>query len=179
MSEPAPQETTPEPAPQEAPPEPVPEPAPEPVPQETTPEPTPQEPPTLSLGDLTGGPPEPPTLRLSELLSEVAVLQQQEAADRALLASAGTPSLSEVRTKMVVWVAGGMQGSCDLARIVLSPPNVCSDGVSRTIFEYIQFLSGKTLVEHLAGFQTLLPEFEVGYRCSRTEIVLCAVRLKA
>jgi hypothetical protein len=41
------------------------------------------------------------------------------------------------------------------------------------------FLSGKTLVEHLEAFQALLPEFEVGYRCSRVEILVCVVRLKA
>jgi hypothetical protein len=133
----------------------------------------------LSLGDLSGGTPPPPQIRLSELLDQVSVLQQQEAGDQTLLASLAVPNLTEIRRIMTTWVAGGFQGSCDLVRIGLTPPNVCSDGVSRNMYEYIAFLSGKTLIEHLGAFQALLPEFEVGYRCSRSEIVFCVIRLKA
>jgi hypothetical protein len=133
----------------------------------------------VSLEDLSGGTPPPPQILLTELLDQVSVLQQQEASDRTLLAALSVPALADIRAKMTTWVAGGLQGSCDLVRIGLAPPNVCSDGVSRNLYEYIVFLSGKTLVEHLRAFQDLLPEFEVGYRCSRVEILVCVVRLKA
>ena len=133
----------------------------------------------LSIADLSGGTPPPPQILLSELLDQVSVLQQQEASDQTLLAALAIPDLIEIRRKMTAWVAGGFQGPCDLVRIGLTPPNVCSDGVSRNMYDYIAFLSGKTLIEHLGAFQTLLPEFEVGYRCSRSEIVCCVVRLKA
>lgn len=133
----------------------------------------------LRMSDLSGGTPEPPRILLSDLLSEVSVLQQQEATDRATFATLATPDLSTIRTKMISWVAGGMQGSCELVRISMAPPNVCSDGVSRNVFDYIVFVSGKSVIEHLKVFQDLLPEFEVGYRCSRTEIVFCVVRVMA
>lgn len=132
---------------------------------------------TLTLSDLSGGTPPPPRILLSDLLGQVSVLQQQESSDRTTLAGCATPDLGDIRTKMTTWVAGGLQGSCDLVRVTLTPPNVCSDGVSRTIYDYILFLTGKTLVEHLKTFQDLLPEFEVGYRCTRTEIVICVIRV--
>ncbi len=133
----------------------------------------------ISFVDLTGGTAAPPRILFSDLVGQVSVLQQQEANDRSALAVLASPNLEDIRTKMVAWVAGNMQGSCDLVRVTVTPPNVCSDGVSRNFFDYLVFLSGKTIVEHLAVYQELLPEFEVGYRCSRTELVICVVRLMA
>jgi hypothetical protein len=132
----------------------------------------------IPIFSLTGGTPEPPRILLSDLLSDVSVLQQQESADRVAFSVLNAPNLSEIRTKMTAWVAGGMQGPCDLVRITMTPPNVCSDGVSRNFFDYIVFVSGKSLAEHIQTFQSILPDFEVGYRCSRSEVVICVVRVK-
>ena len=133
----------------------------------------------IYLVDLSGGTPPPPRILLSDLLGQVTVLQQQEANDRTALGVLATPNLDDIRNKMIPWIAGTMQGPCDLVRVAVTPPNVCSDGVSRNFFEYLVFLSGKTVAEHLTVFQDLLPEFEVGYRCSRTELVICVIRLTA
>ena len=133
----------------------------------------------LYFAGLSGGTAAPPRILFSDLVGQLSVLQQQEANDQAALAVLASPNLEDIRTKMVTWVAGNMQGSCDLVRVAVTPPNVCSDGVSRNFFDYLVFLSGKTIAEHLAVFQDLLPEFEVGYRCSRTELVICVVRLMA
>lgn len=133
---------------------------------------------SIYLMDLSGGTPPPPRILLSDILGQVSVLQQQESTDGSAIAVLNTPNLDDIRTKMTTWVAGGMQGSCDLVRLTLTPPNVCSDGVSRNFFDYIQFVSGKTVAEHLQVFQDILPEFEVGYRCSRSELVLCVTRVK-
>lgn len=131
----------------------------------------------ITLDSLTGGTAAPPRILLSDLLGDLSVLQQQESSDRAAVSALGTPNLGDIRTRMTAWVAGGMQGSCDLARVWMTPPNVCSDGVSRNFFDYIAFVSGKTVAEHLKAYQDILPEFEVGYRCSRTELVICVVRV--
>lgn len=176
-SEPAP--AAPELAPAPAPTEPIvsePAPAPtEPVASEPAPAPEPAPGPSpIYLSDLSGGTPLPPRILLSDILGQLSVLQQQEANDRALFVP---PNVNDIRNRLIPWVAGGMQGACDLARIWLTPPNVCSDGVSRNFFDYIAFVSGKTVAEHLKAYQDLLPEFEVGYRCSRTELVICVVRV--
>ncbi len=131
----------------------------------------------IYLSDLSGGTPPPPRILLTEILSNLAVLQQQEASDRAAFAFSATPNLEDIRNKLTAWIAGGKQGLCDLARVSMTPPNVCSDGVSRNFFDYIQFVSGKTLAEHVHVLQDILPEFEVGYRCSRTELVFCVIRV--
>ena len=137
----------------------------------------PTEPTEISLQSLTGGTAAAPIVSLSEILSAVSVLQEQERDDQAKC-SVLTPSLSDIRTKLTTWVAGGTYGTCELVRVFLTPPNVCSDGVSRNIFEYIQFVSGKSLSDHVQAFQSILPDFEVGYRCSRTDVVICVFWVK-
>jgi hypothetical protein len=56
---------------------------------------------------------------------------------------------------------------------------MCSDGVARNFFEYVEFVSEKTLIAHLQSIQAILPDFEVGYQCSRTELMFCVVRVMA
>jgi hypothetical protein len=131
----------------------------------------------LLISEMSGGTAEPPRILLSDLMSQASVLQQQESTDTASLTALATPDVSDIRNKMTAWLASGMQGACNLVRVPITPPNVCSDGVSRNIYDYIVFLSGKSILEHMKAFQDLLPEFEVGYRCSRTEIVFCVIRV--
>lgn len=122
-------------------------------------------------------PPPPPRISLSEILSDVSVKRQQEAADKAKFTPILFPNLDDIRTKLIAWAATNFQGSCDLVRIPLAIPNVCSDGVARPYFDYIQFVSGKTVVEHLQVLQPILPEFEVGYRSAPTELVFCVTKV--
>lgn len=133
----------------------------------------------LDLMSLTGGTAAPPRILLSDLLSDVSVIQQQEATDRAALDAIRGPNLQDIRTKLTTWVAGGFQGSCALVRIPMSAPNACSDGVVRNVYEYIQFLSGSTVNELVASFQQILPDFEIAYQWSRNELAILVVSLKA
>lgn len=133
----------------------------------------------ITMDSLTGGTPEPPRILLTDLLTDLSVLQQQEAADRASFLAVTYPDLSSIRTKLITWLASGKQGNCVLIRIPFAVPNMCSDGVARNFFEYVEFVSEKTLVAHLQSIQAILPDFEVGYQCSRNELLFCAVRVMA
>ncbi len=134
----------------------------------------------LTLASLTGvAPPDPPRIRLSDLMTDLSVLQQQEAADRTSFLAVTSPDLSSIRSNLITWIAAGRQGNCVLMRVPLSVPNVCSDGVSRNFFEYVEFVSGKSLASHVQSIQDILPDFEVGYQCSRNEILVCVVRVMA
>jgi hypothetical protein len=134
---------------------------------------------TISLESVSSGIAEPPRILLTDLLTEVSVLQQQEAADRASFLAVTSPDLQGMRTKLISWLASGRQGNCVLIRIPFAVPNVCSDGVARNFFEYVEFVSGKTLVAHLQSIQDILPDFEVGYQCSRTDLLFCVTTVKS
>jgi len=132
---------------------------------------------TISLDSLTGGTAQPPRILLTELMADLSVLQQQETTDRTAFLAVTSPDLQGIRTKLIGWLANGQPGNCTLIHIPLAVPNVCSDGVSRNFFEYVEFVSGKPLTAHLQSLQVILPDFEVGYQCSRTELLFCVVRI--
>ncbi len=121
---------------------------------------------------------DPPTVTVSDVLSDVSTYRYQETLDRAKFLSLLNPNVSDMRTKLTSWVAGGFRGSCDLFRIQITAPNVCSDGAFRNLFEYIEFVSGKTYNQHVEKVQSILTGFQVGYRCSRTEFVVCVYGIK-
>ena len=120
-----------------------------------------------------------PTITASELVAEQAVYLQQEAADRLKFEPLLHPSLTDMRPKLVSWAARNFQGPCDLVVIDLATPNICSDGMQRTFFDYIQFVSGKTVAEHMATLQPFFPDFQVAYSYTRTQLRVSVVNTQA
>jgi hypothetical protein len=131
----------------------------------------------ISISALPEGPVEPPRILLTDLLTDLSILRQQEQMDRDAFRAVTSPDLQGIRTKLIAWIANGKQGNCVLIRIPFAVPNVCSDGIARNFFEYVEFVSGTTLVAHIQSIQSILPDFEVGYQCSRTELLFCVVRV--
>ncbi len=118
------------------------------------------------------------TVSLSDILSDVSTYRYRETLDRAKFLGLLNPNVGDMKTKLAAWVAGGFRGSCDLFCIQITAPNVCSDGASRSLFEYIEFVSGKTYLDHVNKIQSILTGFEVGYRCSPKEFVICVYGVK-
>lgn len=126
---------------------------------------------TIFLTDVSGSePPAPPVIRLDDILADKDLYIQQEAQDREKFAPLLYPNLSDIRTKLVSWAVRKFQPPCDLVIIDIMAPNICSDGVQRNFFDYIQFVSGKTVNEHVASLQLLLPDFVVAYSYTRTQL---------
>jgi hypothetical protein len=126
---------------------------------------------TITLADVSGGePPAPPVIRLDDILADQTLYLQQEARDRDKFARLLSPNLNDIRTKLVGFAAKQFQPPCDLFVIDITAPNICSDGVQRTFFDYIQFVSGKSITEHLATLQPILPDFQVAYSYTRTQL---------
>ena len=160
MSEPAGPTGTTEPVP-----EPVQEPAPETTPTESTGQPVPE--PVFPTPE-----PEPP-LAIEDLLNDVAVLQQKEAADKSALDAIGGLSL---RGKLVTWATLGFPNAWTVHELSVVPPSQCSDGVSRSLADYIQFVSGKTLAEHVATLQTRVTGITVSYAWTGSAILIVVTK---
>lgn len=104
-------------------------------------------------------PPEPFVIRLSDIVTQQTSALQQEEDDRAKLSSLINPDWNDIRGKLVAWAGRRFALPCDFMTFQLSPPNPCSDGVSRDVFQYIQFLTGKTINDHVVALQAVLPDF--------------------
>lgn len=111
--------------------------------------------PTISLSDLpqpVAPEPEAP-IQISDLLNDVAVVLQKEAADKSTLDGIAGMSSDVLRQKLVVWATQGFPNAYTLMDLTVQPPAQCSDGVVRDLAGYISFVSGKTLAEHVAALQ--------------------------
>jgi hypothetical protein len=102
-------------------------------------------------------------IRLDEILSIPEVRRQREAADNSTLQTIANPNLSDIRNRLVAWATDGFAGDCILFSISIQAPDVCSDGVTRSLAEYIQFVSGKTIHEHTDLLRLRLPDFVVSF----------------
>ena len=108
---------------------------------------------------------EPPleVIRLEEILSVPEVRKRKEDADAATLQTIANPNLVDIRNRLVQWATNGFAGDCVLFSITIVPPDVCTDGVTRSVSDYIVFVSGKTIYEHLDLLRLRLPDFTVSF----------------
>jgi hypothetical protein len=93
--------------------------------------------------------PAPAPITIDDLLNSVEVLQQKEAADKIALEGIGNISHDTLKTKLLSWATAGFPNVYEIHRVSISPPNQCSDGVTRNLSDYIVFCSGKTISEHV------------------------------
>ncbi len=105
--------------------------------------------PPLEYPTLTFDPiPPPPPITINELLTLKEVIQKKEEDDRVICGQINLPN-DMLRQKLFDWAVAGFPSAFEISRVIIEPPNKCSDGVIRNIYEYIFFISGKQLDDHL------------------------------
>jgi hypothetical protein len=162
MSDPVPEETI------------VTEPTPEPA-LSTGPtgpsEPTPEEAlPILPTGP--SGPAPLPTISIQDILGSVEVSQNRESEDKAKLEAIGVISFETLRSSLLQWATKGFPNAYTIYEVPMTPPNVCSDGVSRSLPDYIVFCSGKTINEHVDVLQQRLIDIAVSFAYTGSVILI-------
>jgi hypothetical protein len=114
-------------------------------PTETTPEGTESVPePMISVPE-----PSPYLFSVDTILSEYEILSQKEAADRTTLDTIEFPNTEDLRGKLLDWARRGFPDIFPIFSIVINPPTTCIDGVSRSLFGYIDYLMGITIAEKM------------------------------
>jgi hypothetical protein len=105
----------------------------------------------------------PPRVTMADILAAQEVLLQTEAMDRAILNSIGQMSADSLRSILIQWATAGFPNAYPIQDITVTPPPRCSDGVTRSLADYITFSSGKTIQEHVAVLQDMLPDIAVSF----------------
>jgi hypothetical protein len=129
--------------------------------------------------DISGSevPQPPPKITIADILASQQVLLQTEATHKTLLDGIGQMDLTTLRNKLVLWGTLGFPNVYVIHEVVIGPPPMCSDGVSRDLASYITFCSGKTIQEHVALLQGLVGDITVSfsYTGSSVQIVVSKV----
>lgn len=105
----------------------------------------------------------PDVLTLADLLSDQTVVVTKEAEDRALLETIWSQSIQSLKPKLLEWVLKGRPDGFPIISLTVTPPLQCSDGVVRSLPDYIGFCSGKTIEQHVSLLQAKLPDIRLSF----------------
>lgn len=126
--------------------------------------------PTESTGPT--GPQPPPVITLNDILNATEVITQKETADAAALNSIGSISFDTLKASLIRWAAAGFPNAYTIHDVAVSPPGTCSDGVTRSLSDYIPYVSGKTIQEHIAVLQERVLDFDVSFAYNGSSVLI-------
>ena len=82
---------------------------------------------------------------IDQLVTQQSLALQQEEADRTALLPLTNPGSFAFIPGLQAWASAGFPALGALVTITLNPPSPCSDGTTRTVYEYVSYLLGKDL----------------------------------
>ena len=100
---------------------------------------------------------------MEELMSSHAVVVTQEESDRTSLSALTNPTSAQYRPQLFTWAAAGFPGIYVVQSFTLTPPSICSDGVTRDIVAYVPYLTGQDIGVMIAGIQALMTGITVSF----------------
>jgi hypothetical protein len=100
---------------------------------------------------------------MEELMASHAAVVAQEVTDRASLSALTNPTSAQYRPQLFTWAAAGFPGIYVVQSFTLTPPNICSDGVTRDIVAYIPYLTCKDIGVMIAAIQELVKGITVSF----------------
>jgi len=105
----------------------------------------------------------PDILTMADILGEQSVLIAKEQADGDAIRSFGTASVLGLKPVFVEWASKGFPDNYPLLTVQVTPPPLCSDGVVRSLPDYIVYCAGNPLSHYIGLLQAKLPDIRVSY----------------
>jgi hypothetical protein len=103
------------------------------------------------------GPVESPYIAtLDELLSSYESTVAQETIDKSALSVLINPSREAFRSQLFQWAAAGFPSGYIIQSILINPPNICSDGVTRNVGKYVEYCIGTDLGSVIQSMSALM-----------------------
>jgi hypothetical protein len=115
---------------------------------------------------------------LDELLSSHTALVAKETEDTALLQQLISVNRDSLRTNLFSWASNGFPNIYVVLSISLTLSSICSDGVNRNCYDYIEWLTSMTIPDMVANFQSRLTDIEASYSIVGSTIRLHVSRAK-
>ena len=105
----------------------------------------------------------PPIATMDELMASHAVIVAQENADRRQFAPLLNPTREAYRPQLFAWAAAGFPAIYVVQSFALTPPSVCSDGVTRDAVNYAWYLLGIEIGQIITTIQSMMTGITVSY----------------
>jgi hypothetical protein len=114
---------------------------------------------------------------IDELVTQQSTALAQESADRTSLLPLSNPGSFGFIQPLRQWAAAGFPALTSLISITLNPPSPCSDGTTRTVYEYVAYLlGGKDVAAATVELDSKFLGITISYVLSGNTLQLCATR---
>lgn len=109
----------------------------------------------------------PDIVSMSDLINEHATIVQRESSMNAMLTSQLiTVGPSAFKAKLINWATLGFPAIYPILNLQVDVPNICADGVSRSLQAFVEYSLGMPLSVVIESLSAKLPGMDVSYSCS-------------
>lgn len=119
-----------------------------------------------NAASVTPSVPTPTVIDISELLASHAVVQAQEVTDRSTLSVLLNETRETLRPQLFEWAAKGFPSIYVIQQFTVTPPSICSDGVARSVYDYVVYLLGQEMGPTIAAIQAVCAGIQISYSFS-------------
>jgi hypothetical protein len=109
-------------------------------------------------------------LSINDIMNDIDVLLGTEANDRAMLENIGNMSYNDLRNQLKKWAIAGFPNIYSILDIPIQGPKMCSDGITRNLEAYIEYVTGKTLYQHVSMLQTKVVDINITFAFTGSDI---------
>jgi hypothetical protein len=113
---------------------------------------------------------------IDQLVTQHSLALAQEATDRAALLPLTSPTSYGYTPALQAWASDGFPPLRALVTITLNPPSPCSDGTTRTVYEYVSYLLGKDLGAATLDLDAQFLGIKIAYVLEANTLRICASR---
>jgi hypothetical protein len=113
---------------------------------------------------------------IDQLVTQHSLALAQEATDRAALRPLISPTSYGYTSALQSWASDGFPALGALVTITLNPPSPCSDGTTRTVYQYVSYLLGKDLGAATVDLDAQFLGITIAYVLQGNTLRICASR---
>ena len=111
-------------------------------------------------------------IRYQDLVQDLSVLRLKEASDKDQLLSLPNLSTQTLKDNLLLWAQKKFPPAFPFYKFAFRAPERCSDGISRSVSEYISYLVNTSFYDLLQPLRSRLSDFVVSYATTGDEILL-------
>jgi hypothetical protein len=102
-------------------------------------------------------------MTLDQLVEYHDTTKESEDADKVTLSPLVNPGTGDVQAKLMQWASVGFPHEYGVLSMPLIRPMPCTDGITRDVFSYIFFLTGKELLNLTLAYQACFQGMTFSY----------------
>lgn len=114
--------------------------------------------------------PSPYIITLDDLISTINTISEKEAQDKQKLSILVNPDSSMITNNLYQWAKLGFPAVYPILSISITVPPKCSDGLTRTFYDYMTYVLGHQIGDDMMLLQAKLPGMKLSYSLDYTSI---------